>query len=332
MPKEKRKEKLKILESLKQLENEEIDLEEEEEGEEIINFEEEGEKSYEPVQIDPEEEKEMDKFMFGNIGNLILSKFKELPKTKEKDDDKLPLKVERAYKKLGLLMSEYSGGKLPKAFYIIPKISNWEDVLACMNVSKWTNQAFVPTTVIFANSNVSQKFYNLVLLPKLRTQIFEEKKLNFHIYLALKKALYRPDSFFKGIIIPLCESGTLTSREAIIIGSVLQKCSIPMIHSSAALYKLCLLEYSAQTSYFIKVLIEKKYSLPTKVIETLITYFYSFIKDDRVLPVLFHQALFSFIQIYKKEFKKENIIQFKELIKKHVHPKMTPEIKKELKF
>lgn len=152
------------------------------------------------------------------------------------------------------------------------------------------------------------------------------------MYLALKKALFRPDSFFKGIIIPLCESDTFTSREAIIVGSVLQKCSIPMIHSSTALYKLCQMPYTPQILYFIKVLIEKKYSLPTKVVESLIQYFYSFMKDERELPVLFHQAIFSFTQIYKKDFKKDDIIKLKELMKKHNHPKLTHEIKAELKF
>ena len=34
-----------------------------------------------------------------------------------------------------------------------------------------------------------------------------------------------------GILIPLCESGTCTLREAIIVGSIITKCSIPVLHS-----------------------------------------------------------------------------------------------------
>lgn len=37
--------------------------------------------------------------------------------------------------------------------------------------------------------------------------------------------------YHTGIVIPLCESGTCTLREAIIIGSILTKCSIPVLHS-----------------------------------------------------------------------------------------------------
>lgn len=48
--------------------------------------------------------------------------------------------------------------------------------------------------------------------------------------LRLRKAV--PDSSSStGILIPLCESGTCTLREAIIIGSILTKCSIPVLHS-----------------------------------------------------------------------------------------------------
>lgn len=48
--------------------------------------------------------------------------------------------------------------------------------------------------------------------------------------LRLRQAV--PDfSSSAGILIPLCESGTCTLREAIIIGSILTKCSIPVLHS-----------------------------------------------------------------------------------------------------
>lgn len=31
------------------------------------------------------------------------------------------------------------------------------------------------------------------------------RKLNYHLYQALKKAMYKPAAFFKGILLPLCE-------------------------------------------------------------------------------------------------------------------------------
>jgi essential nuclear protein 1 len=45
---------------------------------------------------------------------------------------------------------------------------------------------------------MAQRFYNLVLLPRIRDDIAEYKKLNFHLYMALKKALFKPGAWFKG--------------------------------------------------------------------------------------------------------------------------------------
>jgi essential nuclear protein 1 len=55
------------------------------------------------------------------------------------------------------------------------------------------------------NAKMAQRFYSLVLLPRVIEDIKEHKKLNYHLYLALKKALYKPAAFYKGILLPLCE-------------------------------------------------------------------------------------------------------------------------------
>jgi essential nuclear protein 1 len=49
------------------------------------------------------------------------------------------------------------------------------------------------------------RFFNLVVLPRVRDDIAEFKKLNVHLYQALKKCLFKPQVFFKGILLPLCE-------------------------------------------------------------------------------------------------------------------------------
>ena len=45
---------------------------------------------------------------------------------------------------------------------------------------------------------MAQRFFNLVLLPRVRDDIAEYKRLNFHLYMALKKALFKPGAWFKG--------------------------------------------------------------------------------------------------------------------------------------
>lgn len=78
----------------------------------------------------------------------------------------------------------------------------------------------------------------MILLDRVRDDIHENKKLNVHLFNALKKALYKPAAWFKGFLFPMVESGC-TLREAHIISAVLARVSIPVLHSGAALKGLC---------------------------------------------------------------------------------------------
>lgn len=51
----------------------------------------------------------------------------------------------------------------------------------------------------------AQLFLSVVLLDAIRTDIQEHKKLNVHYFEAMKRALYKPGAFFKGIIFPMLE-------------------------------------------------------------------------------------------------------------------------------
>ena len=198
-------------------------------------------------------------------------------------------------------------------------------------------------TRIFAsnlNPKMAQRFYNLVLLDAVRADIYSNKKLNYHYYNALKKSVYKPAAFFKGILLPLCNSdGNCTLREAIIVASVLQKVSIPVHHSAVALHKLALLtEYNGAASIFIKTLLNKKYSLPAPVITSLVKHFCKFKNVDKMnvesgednLPVLWHQALLVFVQRYKDEISIREKEELRDLMKVHNHPKITIEVRREL--
>jgi hypothetical protein len=69
----------------------------------------------------------------------------------------------------------------------------------------------------------------------------------------------------QGLLLPLCASRSCTLREAVIFSSVLRRSSLPVLHSAAALLRLAGLEYCGTTSFFIRVLLDKKYALPYKV-------------------------------------------------------------------
>ena len=61
---------------------------------------------------------------------------------------------------------------------------------------------------IFANQldvKQCQRFFHEILLDRVRADIAETRKLNVHLYAALRRALRKPAAFFKGILFPLCE-------------------------------------------------------------------------------------------------------------------------------
>lgn len=66
-----------------------------------------------------------------------------------------------------------------------------------------------------------ESFFKNTLLPAVRSDIVQHKKLNVHYYQALKRALFKPAQFFKGIIFPLTKGAT--AKESIIVGSILNK-------------------------------------------------------------------------------------------------------------
>lgn len=75
----------------------------------------------------------------------------------------------------------------------------------------------------------------------------------------------------QGLLLPLCASRTCTVREAVIFTSILKRVSIPVLHSAAALLRLAQLEYCGTTSFFIRVLLDKKYALPYRVVDALVS-------------------------------------------------------------
>lgn len=242
-------------------------------------------------------------------------------------------KVVSVFKGVGKILSKYRSGKLPKAFKMIPSLSSWEEILYLTDPDKWTAAAMFQATRIFSSNltaHKAQRFYNLVLLPRVRDDISEYKRLNFHLYMALKKALYKPAAFFKGILLPICESGTCTLREALIISSVLVKVSIPMLHSGAAILKIAEMDYSGANSIFLRTLLDKKYALPYRVIDAVVFHFLGFTNDPRDLPVLWHQCLLTFVQRYKEDISVEQKEALVELIRNKSHHEITPEVRREI--
>ncbi|KAF7822529.1 bystin [Senna tora] len=246
---------------------------------------------------------------------------------------KLDKSIIDIYKGVGTHLSKYTAGKIPKAFKHIPAMQLWEEILYVTEPENWSPNAMYQATRIFASNlgiKRAERFYKLVLLPRVREDIRKNKRLHFALYQSLKKSLYKPAAFFKGILFPLCESRTCTLREAVIIGSIMEKVSIPPLHSSVALLKLGEMEYCGTTSYFIKLLLEKKYALPYRVLDGVVAHFMRFLEETRIMPVIWHQSLLAFVQRYKNELQMEQKENLRVLMERQKHKLVTPEIIREL--
>lgn len=68
-----------------------------------------------------------------------------------------------------------------------------------------------------------RQYLNEFLLPAVRKNIKQTKKLNYHLYSAMRRGFFKPASWFRGILFPLCEDPTVTTREAEVIASVIVK-------------------------------------------------------------------------------------------------------------
>src|ERR1700733_4303100 len=63
--------------------------------------------------------------------------------------------------RVGVLLSRYKSGKLPKAFKIIPSCENWETILMLTSPGNWTPHATYEATRLFVSNldaNQAQRF------------------------------------------------------------------------------------------------------------------------------------------------------------------------------
>lgn len=325
-------------------------------------------------------------FMSINLADKIMEKIaqngSQNPDEEEEDEEEndintrhtdrvyLPPRVIEAYQKVGESLRAWKHGKLPKLFKVLPTIKNWEDLLYVTAPEAWTPNAVYEATRLFVSNLTAakaEKFVSLVLYPRFRQDIeeSEDHKLNYHIYRALKKSLYKPAAFFKGFLFQLVED-QCSVREAMIAASVLKKTSVPVQHAAVALSWLLEQEFSPASTVFIRVLIEKKYALPFQTIDDLVFYFMKFrvITDNKSssftinnemdqdeeifddvdidisqqrklqqsppLPLVWHKALLAFAQRYKNDITDDQRDFLMEVIRQRGHKEIGPEIRREL--
>ena len=242
-------------------------------------------------------------------------------------------RVATVYRGVGRVLSRYTAGRLPKALKVVPSLRNWEDVLYLTDPSSWSPHATFQATRLFVsslNARLAQRFLALVLLPAVRRDIQQNRRLHFALYQAMRKAAYKPDAFYKGLLLPLCAAGDCTLREAVITASVLARASLPPLSSAAALLRLADMPFTGINSFFIRALIDKRYALPYRVVDALVDHFANFEGETRQLPVVWHHSLLAFVRRYGSEVRPEDRPVLQRLVRAQYHHLVSPEIQREL--
>ncbi|PIO56719.1 hypothetical protein TELCIR_21880 [Teladorsagia circumcincta] len=90
------------------------------------------------------------------------------------------------------------------------------------------------------------------------------------------------------------------------------------------------MEYNGANSVFLRALIDKKFALPYKAIDAIVSHFLRMKNDEREMPVLWHQCLLALCQRYKNDFSPEQKAAIMDLIRYQSHYLISPEIRREL--
>ncbi|EFH51173.1 predicted protein, partial [Arabidopsis lyrata subsp. lyrata] len=131
----------------------------------------------------------------------------------------------------------------------------------------WSTNAIYKLTTMFASSSKAGLFFKNFLLPREKEDIRTHKKLHFFLYQSLRKTLFNPKAFYLGIV--LCVS--------------------------AALVCLAELEFYGPTSFFMKVILEKRYAMAYRAVDAVTAHFLRIHKETKVMPVIWHQTLLAFV-------------------------------------
>jgi len=230
----------------------------------------------------------------------------------------------------GDILADYTSRheKIPRIVADIAMSKGWLRKLYHTCPEKWSAAAMFRMTRVFtaAQKNIAEEFAAKVLLPRCRDDISYYKRLNQHLYRALRQLLKKPTAFFGGIVMPLCQSGDCTLREAIVFSSVLVRHHAPTAAASGAILRLAELQYSGATSIFLRVLLNKRYSLQYSVIDAVVGHFLTFKQDTRDLPTLWHQALLTLAERYKSCLTLQQKEDLKSLAAYHSHHLITKEV------
>ena len=169
----------------------------------------------------------------------------------------------------------------------------------------------------------AEEFYRSWLSPAVKRDLANSKKLNVHLYEALKKALYKTNAWFKGIMFEFCSETTML-REMKVIESLVSKMSIPVITASVAMLKLMEMPPTTPVVHYLAAFLNKHYTLPKRVLTGITEYLLTFTLQEGELSVAWQTLFLTLVKQYGQSLDEMAKGALQELARIKPHKLITP--------
>ncbi|CAH8584006.1 unnamed protein product [Heterobilharzia americana] len=271
---------------------------------------------------------DMSQYTDSVIGDLDAVKgFEDLSELPEELRDHLNLLID--------VLRHYRSGPLPKTVKMLPHLVGWETLLEMLKPLEWSVHTYPRIVKVFASKGhePAHHFYELYLLPKVKQDIEENRRLCFHLFEALIRSMFRPEEFISGVYLPWVQS-EMSKTEGLILSNLIKRATLKSRFAAVALALTLEEEFSIPRSMVIETFLTKKYHLPEAAVLKVIDYFISFDKDctayftdEKRMPLTWFKSLLVFLEFYRHCIGSDEREKLLKLCRRHEHPQITQEIR-----
>jgi len=217
------------------------------------------------------------------------------------------IKVLKIFERTCLLLKIYRSGKIPKILKILPFLKNFEEILWLLRPDSWSSQALYVITRLFIlrlDDLQIGRFFTQILAPRFQEAVFQPKKISSLLFLCLKVSTFRAKHFFSSLLFPILKSQNCSIKEAIILGSVINKASFLLENVVWSLVSLVEDPCTSPKLILIRIFLSKNYSLPYRILDILLDFFhrnYTKFKNSN-----FKKCVFVFLKNYSNFISNED--------------------------
>ncbi|CAH8546022.1 unnamed protein product [Schistosoma turkestanicum] len=271
---------------------------------------------------------DMSQYTGSVIGDLdAVRGFEDLNELPEELRDHLNLLID--------VLRSYRSGPLPKTVKMLPHLDGWDSLLEMLKPLEWSVHVYPRIVKVFSSKGhePAHHFYESYLLPKVKQDIEENKRLCVHLFEALIASMFRPEEFVSGIYLPWVQS-EMSKTEGVILSNLIKRATLKSRFAAVALALTLEEDFSIPRSMVIETFLNKKYHLPEAAVQRIIDYFISFDKDctvyftdEKRMPLTWFKSLLVFLEFYRHCINPSQREKLLKLCRRHEHPQLTPEIR-----